>query len=61
MKYHLQGCSTNGLIRHSVDSLCWKKFDEFHLAFASEPHNVRLGLASDGFNPFNNMSISHSI
>ena len=61
MKWQLQGCSTNGLIRHSVDSLCWKKFDEFHLMFALEPHNIRLRLASDGFNPFSNMSIAHSI
>ncbi|XP_071739703.1 uncharacterized protein [Rutidosis leptorrhynchoides] len=27
---------------------------------AKEPRNVRLGLASDGFNPFGNMSVSHS-
>lgn len=28
--------------------------------FSSEPRNVRLELASDGFNPFNTMSIAHS-
>ncbi|XP_028104195.1 uncharacterized protein LOC114303271 [Camellia sinensis] len=28
--------------------------------FASEPHNVRLGLAADGFNPFKAMNVSHS-
>ncbi|KAG8485489.1 hypothetical protein CXB51_021293 [Gossypium anomalum] len=28
--------------------------------FASDPRNVRLGLASDGFNPFRTMSTSHS-
>ncbi|XP_028053479.1 uncharacterized protein LOC114257860 [Camellia sinensis] len=28
--------------------------------FASEPRNVRLGLAADGFNPFKAMNVSHS-
>nr|GEZ77847.1 hypothetical protein [Tanacetum cinerariifolium] len=31
-----------------------------YLNFAKEPRNVRLGLASDGFNPFRNMSTSHT-
>jgi len=29
--------------------------------FASNPQNVRLGLASDGFNPFGTMSSTYSI
>ena len=29
--------------------------------FAEDPRNVRLGLASDGFNPFGNMYNSYSI
>ena len=28
--------------------------------FSGDPRNVRLGLASDGFNPFQTMSVSHS-
>ena len=60
MKWHLQGCSINWLMRHPVDSLAWKKFDMLHPTFALESCNVRLGLASDGFNPFSNMSITHS-
>ncbi|OMO89985.1 Transposon, En/Spm-like protein [Corchorus capsularis] len=31
-----------------------------YLDFASEPRNVRLGLASDGFNPFKTMSSTYS-
>ena len=31
-----------------------------HPNFANDARNVRLGLSSDGFNPFRTMSISHS-
>jgi len=31
-----------------------------HPNFSKDPRNVRLGLSSDGFNPFRTMSISHS-
>ena len=47
-------------MRHSVDSLSWKKFDYLNPTFAWEHRNVRLGLACDGFNPFSNMSNTHS-
>ncbi|RVW33938.1 hypothetical protein CK203_082982 [Vitis vinifera] len=49
------------MMRHPVDSLAWKNFDNVHPSFALEPRNVRLGLASDGFNPFGNMSISYNM
>ena len=38
-----------------------KFFDEMHENFASEPRNVRLGLASDGFQPFTYSKTSYSI
>ncbi|KAH7848072.1 hypothetical protein Vadar_033521 [Vaccinium darrowii] len=50
-----------GVMRHPADSLAWKEFDRKHESFASDPRNVRLGLASDGFNPFGNMSTSYSV
>ncbi|KAI9192769.1 hypothetical protein LWI28_027600 [Acer negundo] len=31
----------------------WKNFDIRYPDFASDPYNVRLGLASNGFNPYN--------
>ena len=46
-------------MRHSVDSLAWKNFNKVHPSFAQEARNVRLGLASEGFNHFGNMSISY--
>lgn len=48
-------------MRHPRDSQAWKTFDSLHPEFAADPRNVRLGLATDGFNPFGAMSISYSI
>jgi len=47
-------------LRHPVDGQAWKDFDMLHTNFSSKTRNVRLGLSSDGFNPFRTMSISHS-
>ena len=47
-------------MRHPADGKAWKDFDKLHIDFASESRNVRLGLTSDGFNPFRTMSLSHS-
>ena len=39
-------------LRHPADGEAWKDFDkEFH-EFARDARNIRLGLATDGFNPF---------
>ncbi|XP_042973064.1 uncharacterized protein LOC122304867 [Carya illinoinensis] len=48
-------------MRHPADLQVWKDFERKHASFAEDPRNVRLGLASDGFNPFNNMSKPYSI
>ncbi|XP_068498546.1 uncharacterized protein [Phaseolus vulgaris] len=48
-------------MRHPRDSEAWKAFDVLHPEFANDPRNVRLGLASDGFNPFGTVSTSYSI
>ena len=61
MKWNVNGCMRGEMMRHPVDSLAWKNFDKNHPSFAQEPRNVRLGLASDGFNPFGNMSFSYSM
>ncbi|XP_062086482.1 uncharacterized protein LOC133792589 [Humulus lupulus] len=62
MLWHYTGKSKDdGIMRHPVDGLVWKDFDAKHPDFASEPRNVRLGLAADGFNPFGNMSQAYSM
>ena len=47
-------------MRHPVDLVAWKHIDQLYPDFAVDPRSVRLGLASDGFNPFRTMSITHS-
>ncbi|KAL0553710.1 hypothetical protein IC582_007613 [Cucumis melo] len=49
------------VLRHPADAAGWKHFDREFPHFASEPRNVRLGLTSDGFNPFGNMSTTYSM
>jgi hypothetical protein len=60
MRWHDQGRTKDGILRHPADGEAWNAFDSRYPDFASDPRNVRLGLASDGFNPFGNMSTSHS-
>lgn len=40
---------SSGMIRYSSDGKAWKHFDIAHPDFAAEPKNVMLGLCSDGF------------
>ena len=38
----------------------WKALDDFDPEFASEARNIRIGLATDGFTPFNTNAASYS-
>ncbi|TYK23195.1 uncharacterized protein E5676_scaffold142G002270 [Cucumis melo var. makuwa] len=49
------------MLRHPADAEGWKHFDSEYPDFAYDPRNMHLGLASDGFNPFGQMSTSYSI
>lgn len=46
---------------HPADGEAWKHIVGEFPHFASEVRNVWLGLSSDGFNPFGNMSLQYSI
>ncbi|GJV26133.1 hypothetical protein Tco_1378828 [Tanacetum coccineum] len=62
MTWHATGkCTEPGKMQHPVDSRAWKNFDTRYPKFTAEPRNVRLGLATDGFNPFGNLSQSYSM
>ncbi|XP_075098879.1 uncharacterized protein LOC142175783 [Nicotiana tabacum] len=61
MRRHKEENIDDGVLRHPSDSIAWKSFDAQHPTFSSELRNVRLGLASDGFQPYGNMSSNHSI
>ena len=59
MRWHEEGRVRDGKLRHPADGETWKDFDDRH-DFANDARNVRLGLASDGFNPFGNKNLKHS-
>ena len=61
MRWHITDKNLDGLLRHPRDGQAWKSFDALYPEFSEEPRNVRLGLASDGFNPFGVMSTNYSI
>ena len=48
-------------MRHPVDGKSWQEFDKRHPQFSGDVRYVRLGLATNGFNPFGNMSLSYSM
>ncbi|KAL6502550.1 hypothetical protein OROHE_024555 [Orobanche hederae] len=50
----------SNIIRHPSDSDAWKTLDRLDPSFAGDSRNVRLGLATDGFNPFGNLNQSYS-
>ncbi|XP_039115814.1 uncharacterized protein LOC120251341 [Dioscorea cayenensis subsp. rotundata] len=60
MIWHANGRPNDGLLRHPADAEAWKSFDARYPDFACDPRNVRLGLSSDGFNPFKLLSTSYS-
>ncbi|XP_066358199.1 uncharacterized protein [Miscanthus floridulus] len=46
----------NNVMSHPADGEAWKEFDIREPTFANDLRNLRLALATDGFNPFGNMS-----
>ncbi|CAH9081963.1 unnamed protein product, partial [Cuscuta epithymum] len=60
IRWHADERKCDGMIRHPADSIQWKKIDKLFPTFGNEPRNLRLGLATDGMNPFGNLSSIHS-
>jgi hypothetical protein len=60
MRWYADGRTKDGVLRHPADCQAWHSFDNLHSEFSSDSKNVRLGLCLDEFNPFGNMSTSHS-
>lgn len=63
MRWHKEErINDENVMQHPADSPTWKAFDKEFKSFANDPRSVRLGLAADGFQPFNNFGGScHSI
>ena len=52
MRWHNEHQQDDDVMRHPSEGEAWKHFNRMHPDFASESRNVRLGLCTDGFNPF---------
>ncbi|MBJ4361919.1 hypothetical protein JGD76_23265 [Salmonella enterica subsp. enterica serovar London] len=60
LRWHSVERKRDGKLRHPADSAQWRNFDRSFEEFGAEPRNIRLGLSTDGMNPFGNMSSRHS-
>jgi hypothetical protein len=61
MRWHKEDIRENdGVMGHPSDSEAWKVLDRFDVDFARNARNVRLGLATDGFDPFSTNSTPYS-
>ncbi|KAM3397863.1 hypothetical protein P3S68_001377 [Capsicum galapagoense] len=60
MRWHHEHKKENGVMHHPSDSEAWKHFNESHPFFAAELRNVRLGLCTDGFQPFSQSGRKYS-
>lgn len=62
LRYHSdKRVGEENVLRHPSDGEAWKDLDKRYPWLAQEPRHLRLGLATDGFNPFGTMSSSYSV
>nr|KYP30992.1 hypothetical protein KK1_049332 [Cajanus cajan] len=60
LTWHENGRKCDNFLRHPADSPQWKRIDETFPEFGAESRNLRIGLATDGMNPYGNLSSKHS-
>lgn len=60
LRWHADGRKKDSFLKHPADSPEWKSINRLHKAFGNEDRNLRLGLCTDGMNPFGSMSSLHS-
>jgi hypothetical protein len=60
MTWHQSYDAVDGVMVHPSDGEAWKHFNSVHPYFSAESRNVRLGLCTDGFNPFGSFAAPHS-
>ncbi|XP_052159472.1 uncharacterized protein LOC127776976 [Oryza glaberrima] len=60
LRWHDEGRTKDGVLRHPADSEAWKSIDSRNPQFASDSRNIRFAMASDGFNPFGILSSTYS-
>ncbi|CAA7014561.1 unnamed protein product [Microthlaspi erraticum] len=60
LRWHFSNKSTDGKLRHPVDSVTCDQMNDIYPSFAAEERNVKLGLFTDGFNPFDMKNSKYS-
>jgi hypothetical protein len=61
MRWHKEGVRENDQVMvHPSDSEAWKALDDFDADFARDARNVCIGLATNGFLPYNMSAVSYS-
>ncbi|XP_038687502.1 uncharacterized protein LOC119986883 [Tripterygium wilfordii] len=60
MRWHYEHQSESNILCHPSDEAAWKHFDRTYRDFASDPRNIRLGLCTDGFTPFEQSGKNYS-
>ena len=50
----------NPVLTHPSDASHWKTLDNEYEDFGKEPRNIRLGVSTDGLNPYGKQSNNHS-
>jgi hypothetical protein len=61
-KWHKKGRKpVKNVMSHPADGRAWKDFDKKYKEFVEDSRNLRLALATDGFNPFGHMSTQYSM
>ncbi|XP_074347462.1 uncharacterized protein LOC141686321 [Apium graveolens] len=61
MSWHAVDRKKDGKLRHPADGEAWKTMYATYPHYSSDNRNVRLGVTSDGFNPYRKMSSTRSI
>nr|CAM59133.1 putative transposase [Antirrhinum majus] len=60
MTWHTKCRRDNDVMIHPASGEAWKSFDATYPDFAAESRNVRVGICTDGFNPYRNSSTPYS-
>lgn len=55
MLWHQPKSVDDSVMSHPANAIAQKLFDWKHLAFTSDPKNIRFSLITDGFQPFGSM------
>ncbi|KAL0561335.1 hypothetical protein IC582_001760 [Cucumis melo] len=60
LRWHAMDRKVDSIMRHPADTPSLRLIDHMWPTFGSEPRNLRLGLSTDGINPFGDLSSNYS-